>query len=84
LDADWVSERRYYKLLPLFAQKVNGRYVLDQVDVVTRMKAHLDHADRCRAVPRPAACGCRPLRSGRYLETGLWSGDGGPDGRAGE
>jgi hypothetical protein len=24
-----ISERRYYKLRPLIAQKVNGRYVLD-------------------------------------------------------
>ena len=23
-----ISERRYYKLLPQFARKVNGRYVL--------------------------------------------------------
>ena len=29
-----ISERRYYKLLPQFAQKVNGRYILDQDDVV--------------------------------------------------
>src|SRR6266545_4300632 len=29
-----ISERRYYKLLPLFAQKVNGRYDLDHDDVV--------------------------------------------------
>jgi hypothetical protein len=45
-----ISERRYYKLLPQFAQKVNGRYVLDQDDVVARMKAHLDHVDQVRAV----------------------------------
>lgn len=45
-----ISERRYYKLLPQFAQKVNGRYVLDQDDVVARMKAHLDSADQVRAV----------------------------------
>jgi hypothetical protein len=45
-----ISERRYYKLLPQFAEKVNGRYVLDQEDVVTRMKAHLDRADQARAV----------------------------------
>jgi hypothetical protein len=45
-----VSERRYYKLLPKFAQKVNDRYVLDQEDVVARMKAHLDRADRVREV----------------------------------
>jgi hypothetical protein len=45
-----ISERRYYKLLPKFAQKVNGRYDLDQDDVVTRMKAYLDLADQARAV----------------------------------
>jgi hypothetical protein len=31
-----ISERRYYKLLPLFAQKVNGRYDYDHDDVVAR------------------------------------------------
>ncbi len=45
-----ISERRYYKLLPLFAQKVNGRYDLDHNDVVARMKAHLDRGDRVRVV----------------------------------
>jgi hypothetical protein len=45
-----ISERRYYKLLPQFAQKVNGRYVLDQDDVVARMKTHLDRVDQQRAV----------------------------------
>jgi hypothetical protein len=45
-----ISERRYYKLLPQFAQKVNGRYALDQDDVVARMKAHLDRVDQVRAV----------------------------------
>lgn len=45
-----ISERRYYKLLPLFAQKVNGRYVLDHDDVVARMKAYLDLVDDVRAV----------------------------------
>lgn len=45
-----ISERRYYKLLPLFAQKVNGRYVLDHDDVVARMKAYLDRVDHVRAV----------------------------------
>jgi hypothetical protein len=45
-----ISERRYYKLLPQFAQKVNGRYVLDHDDVVARMKAHLDRVDQVRAV----------------------------------
>jgi hypothetical protein len=45
-----ISERRYYKLLPLFAEKINGRYVLDQDDVVARMRAHLDCVDKERAV----------------------------------
>lgn len=45
-----ISERRYYKLLPQFAQKVNGRYVLDHDDVVARMKAHLDGIDHNREV----------------------------------
>jgi hypothetical protein len=45
-----ISERRYYKLLPLFAQKVNGRYVYDRDDVVARMKAYLDRKDSERAV----------------------------------
>jgi hypothetical protein len=45
-----ISERRYYKLLPQFAQKVNGRYVFDRDDVVARMKAHLDRVDQVRAV----------------------------------
>jgi len=45
-----ISERRYYKLLPLFAQKVNGRYVLDHDDVVARMKAYLNRIDHVRAI----------------------------------
>jgi hypothetical protein len=45
-----ISERRYYKLLPRFAQKVNGRYVLDYDDVVARMKDYLDQKDRDREV----------------------------------
>ena len=45
-----ISERRYYKLLPQFAHEVNGRYVLDQDDVVARMMAHLDRVDQVRAV----------------------------------
>ncbi|HLN66849.1 MAG TPA: hypothetical protein VK280_06210 [Streptosporangiaceae bacterium] len=45
-----ISERRYHKLLPQFAQKVNGRYVLDQDDVVARMTAYLDRVDQVRAV----------------------------------
>ena len=45
-----ISERRYYKLLPLFAEKVNGRYDYDHGDVVARMKAHLEERDRERAI----------------------------------
>jgi hypothetical protein len=45
-----ISERRFYKLLPLFANKVNGRYDYDHDDVVTRMRAHLDARDRDRAL----------------------------------
>jgi hypothetical protein len=45
-----ISERRYYKLLPLFAQKINGRYDYDHDDVVARMKAHLDQKDSQRAI----------------------------------
>ena len=45
-----ISERRYYKLLPQFAQKVNGRYVYEQDDVVARMKEHLNRQDQARAV----------------------------------
>lgn len=45
-----ISERRFYKLLPLFAQKVNGRYDYDHDDVIERMKAHLDEKDREREI----------------------------------
>jgi hypothetical protein len=45
-----ISERRYYKLLPRFAQKVNGRYVVDYDDIVVRMKAYLEDADKQRDV----------------------------------
>jgi hypothetical protein len=45
-----ISERRYYKLLPQFAEKVNGRYAYDQDDVVVRMKAHLDRLDQARDI----------------------------------
>ena len=45
-----ISERRFYKLLPLFANKVNGRYDYDHDDVVARMTAHLDALDSERAV----------------------------------
>ena len=45
-----ISERHYYKLLPLFAEKVKGRYVVDHGDVVTRMRSHLDRADNERDI----------------------------------
>jgi hypothetical protein len=45
-----ISERRYYKLLPLFAQKINGRYDVDFDDVVARMKAYLDSRDSDRGL----------------------------------
>jgi hypothetical protein len=45
-----ITERRYYKLPPQFAQQVNGRYVYEQDDVVTPMKEHLNREDRARAV----------------------------------
>ncbi|MFD6444854.1 hypothetical protein ACFWEJ_07125 [Promicromonospora sp. NPDC060204] len=45
-----ISERRFYKLLPLFAEKVNGRYAYDYDEVVARMKAYLDEKDRQRAI----------------------------------
>lgn len=51
-----ISERRYYKLLPLLAQKANGRYD----DVVTRIKAHLDHVDKARTVRAVALEVLRP------------------------
>jgi len=44
-----INERRYYKLLPLFAKKVNGRYDYDYGNVVARMKQHLDALDANRA-----------------------------------
>jgi hypothetical protein len=45
-----ISERRFYKLLPLFANKVNGRYDYDHDDVVARMRAHLEARDSEGAV----------------------------------
>jgi len=45
-----INERRYYKLLPLFAQKINGRYDVDLDDVVARMKVYLDSRDRDRNI----------------------------------
>ncbi|MFD4937240.1 hypothetical protein [Streptomyces virginiae] len=45
-----ISERRYYKLLPQFAKKINGRYDYELDDVVSRMKAHLNRADKAREI----------------------------------
>jgi len=45
-----VSERRYYKLLPRFASKVNGRYAYDHDDVVLRMRAHIEDVEQQREV----------------------------------
>ena len=45
-----ISERRYYKLLPMFAEKVDGRYDYDHDDVIARMKTYLDERDRKRAI----------------------------------
>jgi hypothetical protein len=44
-----ISERRYYKLLPLFAQKVNGRYQVDD-EILTMLRGHLDGTDRGREI----------------------------------
>ena len=60
-----ISERRYYKLLPLFAEKINGRYDYDHREVVAQMKVHLDEQDRKRAI-RTAALGL--LRSRGFSE----------------
>lgn len=45
-----ISERRYYKLLPQFAQKVNGRYDFDQSELVQRMRAYLDQREKDREI----------------------------------
>ncbi len=45
-----ISERRYYKLLPRFAQKINGRYDIDHDEIVTRMKGYLNRKDKSREV----------------------------------
>jgi hypothetical protein len=45
-----ISERRYYKLLPYFAPKVNGRYAADPDKIVPRMREYLDLVDRARSV----------------------------------
>ena len=45
-----ISERRYYKLLPLFAEKINGRYDYDHSEVVAQMKAHLGEQEHKREI----------------------------------
>ncbi|WP_421119882.1 hypothetical protein ACE2AJ_00540 [Aquihabitans daechungensis] len=45
-----ISERRFYKLLPNFAEKVGGRYDYDQQEVVASMGAHLASLDREREI----------------------------------
>jgi hypothetical protein len=42
-----VTERRYYKLLPRFATKVGGRYIVDD-DVLDRMGAEISARERAR------------------------------------
>lgn len=45
-----ISERRYYKLLPLFAEKVNGRYQIDYDDLVPRMRNYLNSKDQSQEI----------------------------------
>jgi hypothetical protein len=45
-----ITERRFYKLLPMFASKVNGRYEYDHDAVVERMKASIDAKGRERSL----------------------------------
>jgi hypothetical protein len=49
-----ISERRFYKLLPRFAQKLQGRYDYNRDDVVARMRAYLDALDNDRGVQADA------------------------------
>jgi hypothetical protein len=49
-----ISERRFYKLLGRFAQKVNGRYRYDQPDLVHRMTAYLRQHDKKAEIRRLA------------------------------
>lgn len=66
-----ISERRYYKLLPLFAQKVNGRYQVDYDDIVTRMRDHLDGKDQSREV-RAAALDLLQQRGFSHAAARKW------------
>lgn len=45
-----ISERRFYKLLPQFAEKVNGRYEYDQTELVAQMRASLNATEGDRAI----------------------------------
>ena len=45
-----VTERHFYKLLPMFASKVNGRYAYDHDVVVAQMREHLEKVERDREV----------------------------------
>lgn len=55
-----ISERRFYKLLPQFAEKVNGRYEYDQPELVARMRASLNATERDRKI-RAAAMAVAPV-----------------------
>jgi hypothetical protein len=45
-----ISERRFYKLLPMFADKINGRYDYDHKAVVAGMTAYIDGRGKERSV----------------------------------
>jgi hypothetical protein len=62
-----ISERRFYKLLPQFAQKINGRYDYDHDELVARMKVSLHEREHHRDV-RVAALGL--LRSRGFTNEG--------------
>jgi hypothetical protein len=51
-----ISERRFYKLLPLFANKINGRYDYVHDEVVVQMREHVEARESDRDV-RAAALG---------------------------
>ena len=69
-----ISERRYYKLLPQFADKVNGRYDYDHDDVVARMKAHLEERDRERAIRTAASISSGRAALARLLRENGYNG----------
>jgi hypothetical protein len=54
-----ISERRYYKLLPKFATKVDGRYAADPGEIVPRMREYLDRLDRTRSARADLLAGLR-------------------------